>query len=172
MAKMVRQQYIDFIKKSMSCEGLPWFLKRAAQYFLIHLSFLRKKPLCGPIFAALVTNYTCNFHCAMCDVPSRDRILRDRGLKELSTEQIKGVLKDFWALGVSGVAFTGGEPFLRKDIFDLLKYSKKLRLFTHISTNGSVFNDENVRKTLETGIDSINISLDDAIQTEPRYAKR
>jgi MoaA/NifB/PqqE/SkfB family radical SAM enzyme len=159
---MVRQQYIDFIKKSMSSEGLPWFLKRATQYFLIHLSFLRKKPLCGPIFATLVTNYTCNFRCVMCDVPSRGRILRDRGLKELSTEQIKGVLKDFRALGVSGVAFTGGEPFLRKDIFDLLKYSKKLRLFTHISTNGSVFNDENVRKTLETGVDSINISLDGA----------
>ncbi len=159
---MIRQQYLDFIRKILRQEGPLWLFKRASQYVLIHSSFAAKKPLCGPIFATLVTNYNCNFHCVMCDVPSRDRILRDRGLKELSTEQIKGVLRDFRDLGVSGVAFTGGEPFLRKDIFDLLKYSRKLRLYTHISTNGSVFNEENVKKTLDTGIDSINISLDGA----------
>ncbi len=159
---MIRQQYRDFIKKMVRREGPGWLFKRAAQYVLIHSSFAAKKPLCGPIFATLVTNYNCNFQCVMCDVPSRDRILRDRGLKELSTDQIKGVLRDFRALGVSGVAFSGGEPFLRKDIFDLLTYSKKLGLYTHISTNGSVFNEENVKKTLQTGVDSINISLDGA----------
>ncbi len=161
---IIRQQYLDFIKKKVSDDGVLWFLKRMLQYIQIHASFLIKKPLTGPIFATLVTNYNCNFHCVMCDVPARDRILRDRGLKELSTEQIKAVLKDFAALGVSGVAFTGGEPFLRKDIYELLAYSKKMRLFTHISTNGSVFNEENVRKTLATGVDSINISLDGAFK--------
>ena len=159
---MIRRQYRDFIKKSTSQEGLPWLLKRLAQYFLIHTSFMAKRALCGPILGSLVTNYTCNYHCVMCDLPLRDKILRDRGLKELSTEQLKKVLKDFALLGVCGVGLTGGEPFLRKDIYELLAYAKKLRMITHISTNASLLNEENVQKTLATGVDSINISLDGA----------
>lgn len=129
---------------------------------MIHISFFIGRPLCGPILGTFVTNYSCNYHCKMCDLPLRDEQIRKKGLKELSTLQLKQLLKDFAELGISGIGFTGGEPFLRSDIFELLKYTKDLGMITHLNTNGFFLNEENVKKLLQARVDSINISLDGA----------
>ncbi|MFH1678355.1 MAG: radical SAM protein [Candidatus Omnitrophota bacterium] len=159
---MIRQVYLDFIKDKISNKELGWILKRAIQYVLTHASFLLGKPLCGPILGTLVVTYKCNYHCKMCDLPLRDEQLQKQGLKELSTPELKQILRDFAGLGISGVGFTGGEPLLRSDIFELLKYTKDLGMITHLNTNGFLLNEENIKKILNAKIDSINISLDGA----------
>lgn len=92
----------------------------------------------------------------------RDKMLKDKGLKELTTTQLKSSLKDLAALGVSGIGFTGGEPLLRKDIFELIKYAKGLGLIANFNTNGFYLDKETVKNLVEAGVDSINISLDSA----------
>jgi MoaA/NifB/PqqE/SkfB family radical SAM enzyme len=159
---MIRRIYLDLIRDKILKKDVSWVLKRALQYLLIHASFSMGRPLCGPILGTVVSTYRCNYHCKMCDLPLINDELQKQGLKELSTLQLKQLLRDFAALGISGIGFTGGEPFLRTDIFELLRYAKELRMFTHINTNGFFLNNENTRELSCSGVDSINISLDGA----------
>lgn len=157
---MARRVYLDFLRSKLLEKDLRWFFKRALQYFLIHASYLAKRPLCGPIVGFLITNYTCNYHCSMCNLPLRDKLLRDNGLKELTTAQLKRMIKDLSELGVSGIAFTGGEPLLRKDILELIKYTKEIGLIANLNTNGFYLNEEMTKRLFDCSVDSINISLD------------
>lgn len=147
----------------MAREGrLGWVLGRAFQYLRIKLSYTLGRPLAGPVFGILHTNYTCNFRCRMCDMPNRDKTMKDRGLVEFSTEQMKSLLDDFNALGTPGISFTGGEPLLRHDIFELLGHSKKLGMITHLNTNGFLLEGSRIEAMFNSKVDSLNISLDGA----------
>jgi MoaA/NifB/PqqE/SkfB family radical SAM enzyme len=159
---MIRKVYLDFIRDKLAGRELRWLLSRAVQYGLLHASYLFKKPFCGPVLGTLVTNYSCNYRCVMCDLRLRDQELRGRGLRELDTAGMKKVLSSFAALGTSGIGFTGGEPLLRKDIFELLAYTKASGMISHLNTNGSLLDEENVRRILAAKVDSLNISLDGA----------
>ncbi|MBI2890978.1 MAG: methyltransferase domain-containing protein [Nitrospirae bacterium] len=61
------------------------------------------------------TNNSCNLACAHCLVSSGPK--EDKGL---ALDQWKGILAQAFDLGARQVYFTGGEPFVRKDIFDLI----------------------------------------------------
>ena len=158
----MRKVYLDFIKDRLTKRDFRWLFSRGMQYVLTHASFLVRRPLCGPILGTLVTNYTCNFKCGMCDLRLRDRELREKGLRELDTAAMKQILRDFARLGTPGIGFTGGEPLLRKDIFELLAYAKALGMITHLNTNGYFLDDKAVDNILKAGVDSLNISLDGA----------
>lgn len=154
--------YLDFITQKLKKRELTWLFKRALQYLLIHTSYMVKRPLCGPILGTFFVTYRCNYRCKMCELPLRKGEFEKDGMKELQTAEMKGILKSLSELGVSGIGFTGGEPLLRNDIFDLLSYAKELKLITHLNTNGFFINNETAEKILLTGVDSINISLDGA----------
>lgn len=160
---MIRKVYLDFIWQKLTGGQWTWLFKRGIQFGLIHASFALKRPLCGPILGSLVTNYSCNYRCIMCDMPSRDPLFRARGLKEMSTDEMKSVLKEFAALGISGVGFTGGEPLLRKDIMELLRYCKELKMVSHLNTNAFFVDEAKAAQIIASGVDSINVSLDGAV---------
>lgn len=160
--KMIRKVYLDFIKDKVAKKDLKWLIKRARQYFLIQISYRLRRPLCGPVLGTLFTTYKCNYRCKMCNLPLREEEFRKKGREELSTSHMKGLLEDFRALGTNGIGFTGGEPLLRKDIFELLAYAKELEMITHLNTNGFFLNEENAERILKAKVDSINISLDAA----------
>ncbi len=159
---MIRKVYLDFLREKLSRKEYRWLLARGLQYALIQASRLAGRPFCGPILGTLITNYRCNYDCVMCDLKLRDRELRSRGLVEFDTAQMKGILDDFAALGISGVGFTGGEPLIRKDIFELLAYTKGLGMISHLNTNGSLVNDRVIEQIIEAKVDSVNVSLDGA----------
>lgn len=159
---MIRKVYLDFIRDKLSQRDFRWLAARGMQYLLAYASSLVRRPLCGPILGTLVTNYRCNYRCQMCDLRLRDQELQGRGLREFDTDGMKRVLRDFAALGTSGIGFTGGEPLLRKDVFELLAYTKALGMFSHLNTNGYFLDDGAARKIIEAKVDSINISLDGA----------
>ena len=58
------------------------------------------------------------------------------------------------------IHFTGGEPFIRKDIFKIVKYARDSGLSVSFMSNGTLINDEIARKLKEENIDDIQISLD------------
>jgi MoaA/NifB/PqqE/SkfB family radical SAM enzyme len=159
---LIRKIYSDFIRDRFSKGDIKWIFGVGLRYALIRASFLIGRPLCGPILGTLITNYRCNYHCEMCNLPLRDNLLKEKGLKELSTVQLKQLLKDFSDLGTAGIGFTGGEPLIREDIFELLKYAKSLNMITHLNSNGFFLTKEAAKKLIDTKIDSINISLDGA----------
>lgn len=80
----------------------------------------------------------CNLRCKHCLV-SAGKKLR----KELSNDEWKKVIDESVKLGVRRFYFTGGEPFIREGIFDLIKYVTKIKKRELIIlTNGMLFDDK------------------------------
>lgn len=72
------------------------------------------------------------------------------------------IITDTKELGAEAILFIGGEPLLRADLFDLVKYAKSIGLGTVIVTNGLLLNEENINKCFEAGVDWLSISIDAA----------
>jgi MoaA/NifB/PqqE/SkfB family radical SAM enzyme len=81
-------------------------------------------------------------------------------MKELSTEEAKKLIDDAQKLGVTIIAFTGGEPLLREDLFELISHVDKKKAMPVMFTNGQFLTDENVDKLAEAGLYSIFLSID------------
>jgi len=109
-----------------------------------------------PYFATFYLTLRCNYACSFCDDGSAKQKYPDLKMDELNTEKTKKVLS-ILKNKCSSIYFTGGEPFLRKDLLDLCKFSKKIG-FNPVSVNTNGFL---LQKNLEVldNIDNLVISL-------------
>ena len=101
-----------------------------------------------------VTN-ACNMYCAHC--------YRDAGCKaedELSTEQAKKLLTEIKKAGFQIMIFSGGEPLMRPDILELVRFASDLGLFPVFGTNGTLITPEMARDLKAAGARAMGISLD------------
>ena len=98
----------------------------------------------------------CNLKCVHCYNDSGP----EKAANELETKEAKGVLDDLAGFGVPSVLFSGGEPLMRGDLFELLEYAKGLGLRTVISTNGTLIDNEKAEKIKEAGVSYVGVSLD------------
>jgi MoaA/NifB/PqqE/SkfB family radical SAM enzyme len=103
------------------------------------------------------TNFDCNLRCSYCVAESHPKAPR-RGI---NFETFKRIVDEALALGVDRIYLTGGEPFIRKDIYEMLAYSSD-KLPTTILTNGMLFNDRRINRLIEIKNEAliIQISLD------------
>ena len=90
-----------------------------------------------PLRVMFELTYRCNFRCRHCYVPQR---YRKEG--ELKTKEIFSLLNQLKDIGCFYLGFTGGEPFIREDIMDILWYAKKKGFEVIIYTNGSLINEK------------------------------
>ncbi len=99
---------------------------------------------------------SCNLNCVHC------RAAAERGPYpgELSTARCLKLLEEIRQIGSPIVILTGGEPLLRKDVFDLAEYGTKLGLRMVMATNGTLLDSSVIRKMKESGIKRVSISLD------------
>lgn len=74
----------------------------------------------------------CNLACAFCF----NKQGKSRGCGELTKAEIIDLLKDIASSGIGAVRFTGGEPFLRADLPEILHAAKQLGLYTIVNSNG------------------------------------
>lgn len=79
----------------------------------------------------------------------------------LTTEELLSIAKAFVEMGVDKIKLTGGEPLLRKDIVEIIRYLKReVRVpEVGITTNALVL-ERSLDKLVEAGLDSVNISID------------
>ena len=85
-----------------------------------------------PRFMTVGLTYRCQCGCVHCYARGR----AGRGRAEVTTDEVKSVLDQAARLGVLQVTFSGGEPLLRDDVVELVRYARDLGLITRISTNG------------------------------------
>ena len=85
----------------------------------------------APVFGGHKLTYNCNLKCKMCPFWKRSS-------ENLSTQKEKQILKQIYDSGVCAVGFEGGEPLLRKDLPEILAYSRSLPLHTSLITNGTL----------------------------------
>lgn len=80
---------------------------------------------------------------------------------ELSTQQWKQVIDKLSDIGVFIITFTGGEPTLRGDLPDLLKYAQEKGIVTGLITNGRKLKDQSYVKLLEkAGLDFVQVTIE------------
>lgn len=102
---------------------------------------------------------TCNLKCVHCYTDSE--ACKYSG--ELTTEQCKAVLDDLAEYKVPAVLFSGGEPLVRPDLFELATYARSKSLHVVASTNGTLITREIAQRFKDLGFAYIGISLDSAI---------
>lgn len=79
---------------------------------------------------------------------------------ELSTDECLDVIDEMQALGTEMVILTGGEPLLRRDIYEIAKAASERGMWVVMGTNGVLVNDHVARKMVECGVKGVGISLD------------
>ena len=99
----------------------------------------------------------CNCRCQMCDIWKNNPDSEG----ELTTEEWKNVLLGLrqW-LGKKHIWFTGGEPFLRKDCIDLIRYGSSIGLSIAVITNGILLRPDQMRLLIEGGLKEYHVSID------------
>jgi len=101
-----------------------------------------------------ITN-RCNFRCIHCCFKSGECMH-----KEFSLNKIQKTLLEFKKLDGQRIDITGGEPMMRKDVYQIIKIAKNLQLKTELVTNGSLLSKNKLQKFKKLGLDDIAISLD------------
>jgi len=118
----------------------------------------------SPFLVVWDVTYRCNLSCKHCystaGKPWKDELNEREAMKALD------ILAD---AGVTAIAFSGGEPLLRKDFFDLAKRAYDYGMFVAIATNGTLLNKENVKKLKNCGVGFVQISLDGTKETHEKF---
>ena len=100
----------------------------------------------------------CNFNCPMCYVHLDAEDISARG-RELTAQQWISLAEQARNRGMIFALLTGGEPFLRKDFFEIYGAMKDMGLMVSINSNGSMLQGEILERLLENPPFRVNISL-------------
>ena len=123
---------------------------------IAHYGIQRPQTTAAPFLA--VWNFTnqCNLKCKHC--------YENSGLKptpdELTTEEVKNIIDQFADIGVVALAFSGGEPLMRRDFFEIVEYAAKKEFYVSIASNGTLITPSIAKKIKNAGVSYIEISLD------------
>ncbi|MBL7196990.1 MAG: radical SAM protein [Candidatus Omnitrophica bacterium] len=133
------------------------YLKEFETNLAYHFSEVLESPIAKPYWVYISLSHKCTYDCQMCGVV---KILKGY---ELPTDVVKGALDEIaqWNWDCV-IMFTGGEAFLRKDIFDLIGHSVKKGLTTEVVSNGSLIDERLSQRITVSGLNNIAISLDGA----------
>ncbi len=113
--------------------------------------------LAKPEFIILDVTHRCNLKCNICE------IRKDRSSEELKTEEIKDLIDQAREWGVSEFVLSGGEPFVREDIWEILDFVKERNFRIGVLTNGILLNEDFIKRLLpylSCDALSLNISID------------
>lgn len=112
----------------------------------------------------------CNARCEHCGSSCGDKIPTDEVSKEKLMETLKEVAEHYDASQIL-LNVTGGEPFLRKDLFEIMDYAVSLGFKWGVTSNGILINEELVKKIVKSGMSTISISIDGLKETHEAFRK-
>jgi heme d1 biosynthesis protein len=109
----------------------------------------------------------CNLACMHCYSISADVDFPG----ELDTAAVFSVMDDLRAFGVPALILSGGEPLLRRDLFEIAERAKAMGFYTALSTNGTLIDAAMAARIRRTGFGYVGISLDGLAQTHDRFRR-
>jgi len=110
----------------------------------------------------------CNLTCKHCYSISGDVDFPG----ELSTAEVFRVMDDLKQFRVPVLILSGGEPLMRRDIFDISARAKATGFYVGLSTNGTLIDTGLARRIHEAGYDYVGISLDGINVTHDRFRRK
>lgn len=99
----------------------------------------------------------CNLRCPHCYLEAEPQAAAEN---ELTTQECLRLIDEMKSLGTEMVILTGGEPLLRKDIYDIAHYASSQGLWVVMGTNGVLVTDRVAQKMVECGVQGVAISID------------
>jgi len=147
LSKLTPRRLLNMTKVFSSYQVSKW-TKRSVQWGM-------------PISISFEPTTSCNLRCPEC--PSGLRAFsRPTGMlkKDFFRETIDQLSKDITYL----VFYFQGEPYLNPDFLNMVKYASSKKIYTATSTNAHYLTNEAAKKTIESGLDRLIISIDGTTQ--------
>lgn len=108
----------------------------------------------SPAYVQFYVTARCDLACEQCNI-----IYADADVEEMTIEQIRRMAYNLSKIGVCIVLFIGGEPFIRKDLPEIVKAFTDVNIHVRLQTNG-LASPGALRRCVEAGAHDISISLD------------
>ncbi len=105
-----------------------------------------------PLSVQLDLTYRCNERCIHCYLDHEDH-------GEMTTAEILGLLDQLAAAGVFFLNVSGGEIFIRPDLFTIIEHARKLQFSVKLKTNGVMIREAKARRIAALGVEAVQISL-------------
>ena len=157
---------LDQIEKSSEAE------RKLKEY---HMTLIRdkrrelyKKPELRHLFLEVTSK--CNANCLHCG----SRCDANEQGEEISAEELKKTLKDIAERYGADKVFlniTGGEPLVRKDLFDILEYAVSLGFHWGMTSNGMLINERMLQKIEKAKMETVSISIDGLPKTHEEFRR-
>ncbi len=111
------------------------------------------------------TTRTCNLRCVHCYSDSETKSYAN----ELTHEEAIKMLDDMAEYGVPILLFSGGEPLMRKRVFELMAYARKIGVRPTLSTNGTLISRQVAANMKKAGLGYAGISMDGYEGTNDKF---
>jgi MoaA/NifB/PqqE/SkfB family radical SAM enzyme len=108
----------------------------------------------APVYVQFYITSRCNLTCEQCNI-----IYANSDVRECTLDEIKRIADNFAKLGVAIVLLTGGEPFARKDLPEIIKAFESRGIHVRMQTNG-LASEAQIERAVAAGGKDISISLD------------
>ncbi|OGW45370.1 MAG: radical SAM/SPASM domain-containing protein [Nitrospirae bacterium RBG_13_41_22] len=104
----------------------------------------------------------CNLKCIHCRSSSEIEV---KGHPDFSTQEAFRIIDDIISYAKPVIVLSGGEPLLRKDVFEVARYGTEKGLRMCLATNGTLVDDKICEKIKDSGIKIVSLSLDGSEET-------
>jgi MoaA/NifB/PqqE/SkfB family radical SAM enzyme len=108
----------------------------------------------APVYVQFYVTARCNLTCEQCNI-----IYTNSDVRECTIDEIKRIADNFAEMGVAIVLLTGGEPFARKDLPEIIHAFESRGVHVRMQTNGYA-SEEQIARAVDAGGKDISISLD------------
>ncbi|MDP3990738.1 MAG: radical SAM protein [Candidatus Nealsonbacteria bacterium] len=150
LTHLVREKEISFKKLFNLFKGYFYYLTK------------NTKPNSYPSILMVEPTNFCNLNCPLCPVGNKS-LKREKGFMPL--EGFKKIIDELGDYLLNLTLWNFGEPMLHKDIYEIIEYAKRKKIFIRLSTNGHFFNNkENIKRLVSSGLDNLIVALDGASQ--------
>src|SRR4030066_1825856 len=111
----------------------------------------------SPKWIAWEITRRCNLKCIHCRSSSEIEV---KGHPDFSTQEAFRIIDDIISYAKPVIVLSGGEPLLRKDVFEVARYGTEKGLRMCLATNGTLVDDKICEKIKDSGIKIVSLSLD------------
>ncbi len=109
----------------------------------------------SPFYIQFYVSKYCHLSCKMCNI-----VKANKDIEPFSSDKIERIADNLVKIGAGVVLLTGGEPFLRPDIDEIVRVFKSRRLDVRLQTAGLYERRLKIAKCVEYGARDINVSID------------
>jgi radical SAM protein with 4Fe4S-binding SPASM domain len=157
--KLYRADTLNFLRK-LTFRRFWNFLQVLTSFYLTR--WLRRPIQWGmPVTISLEPTTACNLRCPEC--PSGLRAFT-RPVGNLKEDFFRSTLDELHRELMYLIFYFQGEPYINPKFLDMVRHAHDKGIYTITSTNAHFLNDENARKTIESGLDRLIISVDGTTQ--------